>query len=99
MPERSSPDTISNPAQHPAVQAWRQICSNGTEPNIVQVLQEVAKGDAQSCIYRLDGVGHDGTAVIAKRCAARSAQVEETIYKDVLPHLPNPTLTFYGCVD
>jgi hypothetical protein len=85
--------------QHPALQAWRQICSNGTEPNTVQVLQEVAKGDGQSCIYRLDGVGHHGTAVIAKRCAARCAQVEQTIYQDILPHLPNPSLTFYGCVD
>jgi hypothetical protein len=85
--------------QHPAVQAWRQICSYGTEPITVEVLQEVAKGDAQSCIYRLDGVGHHGTAVIAKRCVVRCAQVEQTIYQDILPHLSNPRLTFYGRVD
>jgi hypothetical protein len=86
-------------SQHPAVQAWHRLYPNTLEPNFVEVLQEVRKGNSQSCVYRLDGVGHSGASVIAKRCAARCAQVERMIYQDILPHLPNPSLTFYGYVD
>jgi Ser/Thr protein kinase RdoA (MazF antagonist) len=86
-------------SQHPAVQAWNQLCPNTFEPNFVEVLQEVRKGNSQSCVYRLDGVGHRGASVIAKRCTARCAHVERSIYEEILPHLPVSSLTFYGCVD
>jgi len=80
--------------QHPAVQAWGQLCSKTVEPNFIEPLQEV-----RNCVYRLDGVGPSGTAVIAKRCMARYAHVEQAVYQDILPHLPISSLTFYGCVD
>src|SRR6266851_8129504 len=89
MPERSSPDTIlSDPARDLAVQAWRRVCPKAGEPNFIEVLQEVKKGTSRSCIYRLVGVGREGTAVIAKRCMARYAHVERTIYQEILKHLP-----------
>jgi len=100
MPERSSPDVmLSDPAQHPAVQAWRRVCSKAGEPNFVEVLQDVKKGRSRSCIYRLTGVGHKHASVIAKRCIAFHAHIEQTIYQDILSHLPISGLTFYGCVD
>jgi hypothetical protein len=53
----------------------------------------------KSSVYRLDGVGPSGTPVIAKRCTARSAHVEQIIYEHILPHLPISSLALYGCAD
>lgn len=86
-------------AQYSAVQAWNKLCSKTSAPNSVEVLQEVKKGNSQSCIYRLNGVGPGGTSVIAKRSAARCAHVEQTIYHEILRLLPIQSLSFYGCVD
>jgi thiamine kinase-like enzyme len=69
------------------------------EPNFFELLQEARKGNSESCVYRLDGVGPGGTAVIAKRCREGSAHVEQIIYEEILPHLPISSLTFYGSVD
>jgi hypothetical protein len=80
--------------QHPAVQAWGQLCSKTVEPNFIEILQE-----DRNCVYRIDGVGPSGTAVIAKRCMRRHAQLEQTIYQYILPHLPISSLVFYGRVD
>jgi len=80
--------------EHPAVQAWRQVCSKWAEPNFIEPLQEV-----RNCVYRLGGVGPRGTAVIAKRSMARYARVEQAVYHDILPYLPISSLSFYGCVD
>jgi hypothetical protein len=100
MPERSSPDVmLSDPARHPAVQSWRRVCPTTREPNFVEVLQDVKKGASRSYIYRLAGVGREGTAVIAKKCTARHAHVEQIIYQEILHHLPISSLIFYGCVD
>lgn len=85
--------------QYSAVQAWKQLCSKTSAPTSVEVLQEVKKGNSQSCIYRLAGVGPGGTSVIAKRSAARCALVEQTIYHEILRPLPVSSLRFYGCVD
>jgi hypothetical protein len=62
-------------------------------------LQEVRKGNSQSCVYRLGGVGRRGASVFAKRCTARYAHVERSIYQEILPHLPISNLTLYGCVE
>jgi Phosphotransferase enzyme family len=100
MPERSSPDVVrSDPARHPAVQAWRRVCPKAGDPNFVEILQEVKKGTSRSCIYRLAGVGRERMSVIAKRCIAGHAHVEQNIYQEILSHLPVSGLIFYGCVD
>src|SRR5262249_32392307 len=85
----------SGDTAHPAIQAWGQFYSKPTKPCFTEVLSQGRK----SCVYRLDGVGPGGTAVIAKRCRAGEAQVEQTIYKEILPNLPISRLTFYGMVD
>jgi hypothetical protein len=86
-------------SRHPAVQAWLRVCPKAREPNSLEILQEVKKGNSQSCVYRLDGVGHGGAPVIAKRCTAQYAHVERSIYEEILPQLPISSLTYYGCVD
>lgn len=50
-------------------------------------------------MYRLGGVGHGGTDVIAKSCSQDNAAVEQLVYQRVLPHLPISSLHFYGCVE
>ena len=39
-------------------------------------------------------MGLGGAAVIAKRCAATTA--ERTVYEDILPHVPITALHYYG---
>jgi len=85
----------SGDTEHPAVQAWRQLYPKREQPHSVELISEGRK----SCVYQLVGVGPSGTAVIAKRCKAGEAQVEQTIYEEILPHLPISSLTFYGVVD
>lgn len=50
-------------------------------------------------IYRLIGVGQAGLNVIAKRCRQDTARIERTIYEEILPDLPFPTLHYYGFVE
>jgi hypothetical protein len=85
----------SGETEHPAIQAWRQIYSKRSKPNFIEVLSQGRK----SCVYRIEGVGPGGTAVIAKRCRAGEAQVEQTVYEEILPDLPISSLNFYGVVD
>ncbi len=80
--------------EHPAVQLWNQLQPPRIEPEAVQILKQKNK----SAIYRIVGVGPERSAVIAKRCLAETAQVEQTIYEDVLPRLPISGLRYYGCV-
>jgi hypothetical protein len=81
---------------HPAIKAWRRLRSEKAEPNFIEVLLEGKKGNSESSVYRLDGVGPGGIAIIAKRCAAH---VERIVYQDILPHLSISSLTFYGYLD
>ena len=53
----------------------------------------------KSNVYRLEGVGQAGSAVIAKRCRTAVAQVERTVYEDILAGLPVASLRYYGFVD
>jgi hypothetical protein len=85
----------SGDREHPAVQAWKRLYPKQEEPNLIELLKEERK----SCIYRLNGVGPCGAAVIAKRCKAGEAQVEQTIYEEILPNLSISPLTLYGVVD
>jgi hypothetical protein len=81
--------------EHPGVRAWYELYRKRSGPNFIEVLREGRK----SCIYRLDGMGPGGTAVIANRCRTSAAYVEQIIYKEILPNLPMSTLTLYGVVD
>src|ERR1700730_5223776 len=85
----------SGAAEHPALQAWRKVCSDRVEPDFVEVLREGTK----SCIYRLSSAGPGGTTVIAKRCRAAETEIEQTIYEQILPSLPISHLAYYGRFD
>ena len=60
---------------------------------------EILREGRKACIYRLHGAGPSGASVIAKRCRSGSADVEKTIYEEILPCLPISTLNYFGCVD
>src|SRR3989449_7560039 len=49
-------------------------------------------------VYRLEGVGVDSAAVIAKRCTQGGGQIERTVYERILPHVPLAGPRYYGTV-
>jgi len=80
------------PIEHPAVEAWSRLEPARVEPDAIERLKLKGK----SAVYRLRGVGPDGSAVIAKRCATSTARIERTIYEECLAGLPIPSLRVYG---
>jgi hypothetical protein len=85
----------TNLPEHPAVIAWRELRPKRLVPDSIEVLQKHSK----TAIYRLEGVGSGGAAIIAKRCRTANAAIERTIYEEILPHLPVTSLHFYGFID
>jgi hypothetical protein len=81
--------------QHPAVKAWSRLQPERLVPSRIETLKRRQK----SAIYRLRGVGPEGSAVIAKRCLTPTALTERTVYQQILPSLPLPALRFYGYVE
>jgi hypothetical protein len=80
-------------ARHPAVAAWRELRPERPTPRYIEIVR-----DNENPIYRLDGVGCGGSAVIAKRCSLSTASIEHTVYDEILPRLPLTTLRCYGFV-
>jgi ATP-binding cassette subfamily B protein len=77
---------------HPVVQAWRQLDPERTVPG------RITRGTRRRVAYRLEGVGAEGEAVIAKRCTRGGSHVERTVYEQILPHVPLPGPRYYGIV-
>jgi len=86
----------ANLLDHRAVQAWRRIKPERFEPQNIEVLK---LEENKSAVYRLTGVGSNGSAVIAKRCNARTGSVERLIYETLLARLPLLSLRCYGFVE
>src|SRR5438034_11695105 len=86
----------ANLLDHRAVKAWRRIQPESFEPQNIEVLKWTRK---KSAVYRLTGVGSNGSAVIAKRCPANTGSVERLIYETLLPRLSLPSLKCYGFVE
>lgn len=84
--------TSAHLLEHPAVSAWRRLRPGGVVPDDVEVLA----AHVHSAVYRLTGVGRNGTAVIAKRSPVEKAAVERKVYEEVLPHVPVCSPRFYG---
>ncbi len=80
---------------HPAVRAWCELQHAGTESGGVTVLNY----KTNSQVYRLEGVGTAGRAVVAKKCPMATARVERLIYTQFLPLAPVPALQFYGFLE
>src|ERR1051325_7569871 len=92
---RPVPEVLpANVLDHPAVKAWSQLQLEGDEPESIESVKQKNK----STVYRLAGLAPDGSAVIAKKCRARTAWVERLIYQEILSELPVPALRCYGCV-
>ena len=85
----------SNLKSHPAVRAWCELYPHSAPVSITPLRVRKRKSN----VYRLDGVGQAGSAVIAKRCRTAVAQVERTVYEDILAGLTVPSLRYYGFVD
>ena len=84
---------------HPAVQAWRQLHPDRVVPDrITPAKFKPNKPRPNLTVYRLEGVGADGTAVIAKRCTQGGGQIERTVYERILPHVPLAGPRYYGTV-
>ena len=74
----------------PAVQAWRRLGA-GPCPTRLELLRSRQK----SVVYRLPGVGRDGSDVIAKRGLWQDAVDERAAY-ELLGELPLACLNYYG---
>ncbi len=82
----------SNLLDHSAVKAWAALQPERAAPDGIEILKLKKK----SAVYRLVGVGPDRSSVIAKRCRKATATLERTIYENVLPRLPLPSLRYFG---
>ena len=78
---------------HPSVRAWSQLNAAHAEPSHITTLKSQ---EGKSAVHRLEGVGRDGGAVIAKYCRQAVVAAERAVYEQVLPQLPLPSLHFYG---
>src|SRR5437016_4874233 len=85
---------------HPAVQAWRQLHPDRVVPDrITPAKFKPNKPRPNLTVYRLEGVGVDGAAVIAKRCTREGGRIERIVYERVLPHVPLAGPHYYGAVE
>jgi Phosphotransferase enzyme family len=91
--------TLENPLEHPAVKAWGQLGPERVEPAKIEILRGGAHEAGKRTVYRLEGVGPAGAAIIAKRSRQGPALVERTVYQEILPHLPVSGLRYYGWVE
>ena len=85
---------------HPAVQAWRQLHPDRVVPDrITPAKFKPNKPRPNLTVYRLEGIGADGAAVIAKRCTREGGRIERIVYERVLPHVPLAGPRYYGAVE
>lgn len=73
--------------------AWIKLRSRHVRPEIAEILSR------KRFIYRLKGVGREGSAVIAKQCKKDDGTLQHTVYKEILSGLPISTLSCYGFVE
>jgi len=93
VPKQATIEVLrTNLREHPAVKAWSELQPDRVEPEWIETLRE----GKTSSLYRLEGVGMGGSAVIAKRSRRGTLPVEHKMYTEVLPHFPMPSLRCYG---
>jgi hypothetical protein len=89
--ERAKPESIQTLDKKK--RALIKLRSERVEPEIMEILQK------EKFMYRLKGVGREGSAVIAKQCKRGVGMMEHAIYTQILSRLPVPTLRCYGFVE
>jgi hypothetical protein len=88
--------------EHPAVRAWCELQPLCVEPERIEILKGKPRKQIERTkrfVCRLVGVGPAGSAVIGKRCWYSKAMIENTIYTDILPHLPVSSPGYYGMLE
>jgi hypothetical protein len=73
--------------------AWIRFRSERVQREHTEILKE------KRSIYRLNGVGTEGSAVIAKQCERSTGMLEDTIYRGILSRLPVSSPYCYGFVE
>src|SRR5882724_4368415 len=84
---------------HPAVRAWLRLGSDRPVPERVGPAKVMPNKRRATAVYRLEGLGPDGTAVIAKRCKRADAVIERVVYEQYLAHVPLAGPRYYGTVE
>lgn len=94
MPDRRAGPPQLEAVDHPAAIAWAQTGACLSNLRAVVSVERRHVSLRKSSVYRLDGAGEKGTAVIAKKCPQQYGMLERTIYERVLPNLllPYPRL-------
>jgi Phosphotransferase enzyme family len=99
MDNLASYSTSEDLRTHPAVSAWLTLRQGGAEPRNIVALRPPRKRRHKSCTFRLDGIGRQGSSIVAKLCLKETAELERFIYESILPDLPVPQLEYYGTVE
>lgn len=89
-------------SQHPAFRAWRELQPATETPRGIEILKGKPPREGKELrriVCRITGVGLTGSAVIGKGCRPNNGMVEDTIYRNILPHLPFHSLNYYGMVE
>ena len=89
---------LNIPGEQLAAKAWNELKLGGPALNPIEKLKKRIAGK-RSLIYRLNGVGIDGTPVIAKRARRSCLQIERYVYQEILPVVPIRNLHFYGLIE
>ena len=76
----------------PVARAWRRFQPGSPDQQGFTVLKETSR----SLVCRLEGVGPDGSNIVAKRRRQPSGDRESFIYKEILERLPIETIRCYG---
>jgi aminoglycoside phosphotransferase (APT) family kinase protein len=79
-----------------ALEAWRSLAGTRADPLRIEVVKQGRDGTA---VHRLVLRGGAKCSVIAKRAREETAAVERTVYEEILPGLPVPTLGYHGSVE
>ncbi len=87
--------------EHPVFVAWKKLEFGGSPPIEIERLT-TKKGrkpvSKKATLYRLRGVGKNGSDVIAKNSRRQSILNDRYVYQEILPELPLTNLHYYGFV-
>lgn len=79
--------------------AWLRVEPNAPQPIQTDLLKpSVLEKRSKSFVFRIHGVGPNGSPIIAKLCKRNSGLLERSMYQDVLSLLPIDSLGYYGSV-